>query len=209
MVRTVNEQDFENPGSRRLALGQSLSDKDQLWLDPSGSQAVSLGNGGMIDPVRHEVEPGTLLYRFASVTDTVEGAMRGGWWLERRELNQLIQYARINDRTLGYAVRLLCCVPPEWGSALNFLVGARAATLIAAWGGLANSAAATYAVKPGMSAAAAGTTRIASRNDVAALRVPQLFIPGARRAGAARALFRFEGQWQTEGAIDWIYGSGL
>jgi hypothetical protein len=134
--------------------------------------------------------------------------MRGGWWIERRELDHLIRYSQVNDKTLGYAVRLLCCVPPEWGSALNFIVSVKAAGIIAAWRGLANSAAATFVPGPGMPNAAAGTTRITARNDIAALRVPQLFIPGTRQEGAAGAMFRFEGQWQIEGATDWIHGSG-
>lgn len=91
---------------------------------------------------------------------------------------------------------------------MNFIVAVRAAGTISAWRGLANSARGTYVPRPGMPAAAAGTTRIEARNETAALRVPQLFIPGTRREGAAAALFHYEGQWQSEGAKDWIFGSG-
>lgn len=207
MTRAINEEDFANPISRRLARGESLSADGQVWLDPFGNQKAPILNGGIIDPRRYDIAENTSLYRFASVTDGAEGTMRGGWWLGRRELDHLIRYAQVNNKTLGYAVRLLCCVPPEWGSALNFIVHVKAAGTIAAWSGLANSATATM-MKPGMSSAAAGITQITARNDVAALRVPQFFIPGTRREGNTRAMFRYEGQWQTEGATDWIYGSG-
>jgi hypothetical protein len=208
MARAINEEDFANPISRRLARGESLSEDGQVWLDPNGHEVMPILNGGIIDPQRYEIAENTSLYRFASVTDGAKGAMRGGWWIERRELDHLIRYSQVNDKTLGYAVRLLCCVRPEWGSALNFIVSVKAAGIIAAWRGLANSAAATFVPGPGMPSAAAGTTRITARNDIAALRVPQLFIPGTRQEGAAGAMFRFEGQWQIEGATDWIHGSG-
>ena len=105
-------------------------------------------------------------------------------------------------------MRLLCCVPPEWGSALNFIVAVRTARQLLAWRGLANSATGAFVPPPGTPAAAAGTTRITARNDIAALRVPQLFIPGTSRDGAGAAMFLHEGHWQTEGAVDWVVGSG-
>lgn len=113
MSRAVNESDFADPISRRLALGESLSEDGRLWLDPHGRETVALVNGGMLDPQRYDIPSGTRLYRFASATDGVEGALRGGWWLERRELDQLVRHAQVNGRSLGYSVRLLCCVPPE------------------------------------------------------------------------------------------------
>ena len=134
--------------------------------------------------------------------------MRGGWWLEWQELDRLIRYAGVNHRTLGYAVRLLCCVLAEWGSALDFIVAVVAAARIVAWRGLANSATARFVPQPGMPAIATGTTRIEAQNDIAARRVPQLYIPGTRHDGAASALFHYEGHWQTAGATDWIVGSG-
>ncbi|HUB13544.1 MAG TPA: hypothetical protein VMB34_16470 [Acetobacteraceae bacterium] len=208
MGRAINEQDFADPISRRLARGESLSDDAQLWLDQYGSTRIPILNGGIIDPERHDIKEGTRLYRFASVSDGVEGALRGGWWLQRRELDHLIRYAQVNDRTLAYAVRLLCCVPPEWGSALNFLVAVTARAEIAAWRGLANSAFARFEPGAGMSKVAAGVTRITARNEDSDLRVPQLFIPGTRRSGGPGAMFSYQGQWQIEGAIDWVFGSG-
>ncbi len=207
-MSAINEQDFLDPISRRLARGEAVAANAQLWLDPKGRETVSLTNGGMVDPVRHDLVSGTTIYRFASESDGVEGAMRGGWWVERRELDQLIRYAKLNNKTLGYAVRALCGVPPEWGSALNFLIAVKTAGVVATWRGLAASAHAVFTPPPGMSRAASSVTTIPAKNDVAALRVPQLFIPGTRKDGATRAFFQFEAQWQTEGARDWIYGSG-
>jgi hypothetical protein len=203
----VNEQDFANPISRRLAICESPG-LAQIWLDPRGRETRIIATGGMVDPVRYEIEPGTTLYRFASYLDGVEGAMRGGWWIERQQLDHLIRYGEINGKTLGYAVRILCCVPPEWGGALNFVIRVKATRLLAAWRGLANTAVAPSKRLNGMSPVGVSTTVIATRNDIAALRVPQLFIPGTRGDGATGAMFSFEGQWQTEGATDWILGSG-
>ena len=101
--------------------GESLSEDSKVWLDPYGRETSPIINGGIIDPHRYDIAEGTILYRFASITDGAEQAMRGSWWLERPELDQLIRYGQMNSKTLGYAVRLLCCVPPEWGSALNLL----------------------------------------------------------------------------------------
>jgi len=208
MARAINERDFANPISRRLAQGESLGDDGQIWLDPQGREKVPILNGGIIDPKRHDIPKGTQLYRFASVGDQVEGALRGGWWLERRELDHLIRYAQVEQRSLGYAVRLLCCVPPEWGSALNFLVCVRTRATIAAWRGLARSAVARHKPGPKMPAFTGGVTRITARNEDSDMRVPQLFIPGTRSDGGPAAMFSYQGQWQTEGAVGWVYGSG-
>jgi hypothetical protein len=208
MASAINEQDFANPISHRLAIGDTPG-LAQIWLDPRGRETHTVATGGMVDPVRYEIEAGATLYRFASYADGAEAAMRGGWWIERQQLDQLIRYGELNGKTLGYAVRLLCCVPPEWGVALNFLIRVKARSLLAAWRGLANTAVAPGKPPTGASPAGSGmATVISARNDIAALRVPQLFIPGTRNEGAAQALFIFEGQWQTEGPKDWIFGSG-
>lgn len=210
MGAAINEADFADPISRRLARGESVAKDNsmEIWLDPHGLERHPITNGGIIDPQRRDIPRRTRLYRFASTHDGVEGTIAGGWWVAQPELERLVRYAEVNGKTLGYAVRLLCCVPPEWGSALNFLVAVRTAADIAAWGGLAGSAVGRSSPKPGMPGFAARPTRIDARNDVAALRVPQLFIPGTRRPGAAKAMFHFEGCWQTNGAKDWIVGSG-
>jgi hypothetical protein len=208
MTRAINEEDFANPISRRLAMGESLGEKDQLWLDPLGREKLARATGGILNPARYEIAKGTRIYRFASVTDGPERTMSGGWWVARPELDHMINFASREGKTLGYVVRLLCCVPPEWGSALNFIVAVRTTGLVAAWRGLANTAAAEFKLEPGMPRAAAGTTLIFAQNRSSDTRVNQLYIPGTRREGATRAMFSYEGQWQTEGAPDWIYGSG-
>ena len=99
MARAINEEDFANPISRRLARGESLSEDGQVWLDPNGHEVMPILNGGIIDPQRYEIAENTSLYRFASVTDGAKGAMRGGWWIERRELDHLIRYSQVNDKS--------------------------------------------------------------------------------------------------------------
>ncbi len=207
-MAAINARDFADPISRRLARGEQIGAGSQLWLDPRGESTLSIINGGIVDPQPYPIGPDVTLYRFGSTAQEVAGVMSGGWWLERRELDQLISWSRINQRSLGYAVRLLCCVPPEWGSALNFLIAVRTVGSIMAWRGLANTAVAAYVPPAGMPKFAGGTTVITARNDTAALRVPQLFIPGTRSPGGPSAMFSFTGQWQTDGAADWVFGSG-
>lgn len=207
MAYAVNERDFIDPVSYRIASG-AVPGLGELWLDPHGHKKRAIVTGGMIDPKRYAIERGTHLYRFASQSDGAEGAMRGGWWIERSQFDHLIRYASVQQKSIGYAVRLLCCVPPEWGAALNFIIRVRAAAEVVAWRGLARTAVADFKVPTGMSNVARGTTVITAHNTNADLRVPQLFIPGTRNAGASRAMFSFEGQWQTEGAKDWLFGSG-
>ena len=121
-MAALNEADFADPTSLLAAMGHSTRPEEQIWLDPSGRTSLAPRTGGMIQPVRYDIKEGSVLYRFGSQLGTPAQTMSGGWWIERRELDQLIRFGEINDRTLGYAVRLLCCVPPEWGTALNLLV---------------------------------------------------------------------------------------
>lgn len=200
-----------DPESRKVAEGFSLRPEDQIWLDPSGRTTLSPRNGGMIDPVRYDLKPQITIYRFASSTDDPQNVMRGGWWVMRPELDQLIRFAEVNGKSLGYAVRLLCCVPPEWGGALNFLIAVRTCEPVAAWRGLANAAYASDRRPPGgVSRPRGGYTRteIAARNDIAAWRLHQLYIPGLRAEGMAARCLQYIGQWQTEGVRDWLFQPG-
>ena len=212
-MAALNEADFADPTSLLAAMAHSTRPEEQIWLDPSGRTSLAPRTGGMIQPVRYDIKEGSVLYRFGSQLGTPAQTMSGGWWIERRELDQLIRFGEINDRTLGYAVRLLCCVPPEWGTALNLLVAVRTRGPLAAWRGLANSAWASD--RPGRtgshSAALRGgftRTDIEARNDIAAWRLHQLYVPGTRREGAADRFFSLVAQWQTEGAPDWLYRPG-
>jgi hypothetical protein len=212
-MTAINAADFADPASRQRAMGRSTRPDDQIWLDPQGSEVLAPGSGGMIDPARYEIKEGAALYRFGTYSEKPEALMQGEWWIERPELEQLIRFSEVNDRTLGYAVRLLCCVPPEWGVALNFLILAWARRPLVAWRGLGNSASATdrpRVPRPGQTPPPGGYTRteIEARNDIPAWRLNQLFIPGAKREGAAGRFFQLRGQWQTEGPRDWLYRPG-
>lgn len=203
-MTAINADAFADPVSRRLAAGEQVGSAT-IWLDPRGDEQLTVINGGVIDPQPHPLAAGTRLYRFGSHARGVEHVLRGGWWLERAQLDHLINWARQHDRTLGYAARQLCCLPPEWGNDLNFLIAVETRGLIMAWRGLAASAVGVDRSTrlPGFARQPTVTT---ARNDIAALRVPQLFIPGTRER--ADAMFAFDGQWQTEGARDWVAGSG-
>ena len=204
MPAAANEADFEDPLSRRCALGEQVG--REIFLDPSGHERLAVVNGGIIDPVRYDLPRNTRIYRFATFERGVAHGIGGGWWVERRELEQLIRFAQAKDRTLAYAVRLLCAVPPEWGGALNFLIAARTREPLACWRGLGRSAVAT-------SRDGGPKTRsaIEIRNDIASLRLPQVFIPGLGTntpdvpSPGATDWLAVDGTWQIEAAKDWLY----
>jgi hypothetical protein len=192
----LNERDFTDPRSRQLALGMAIDPAARIWLTPRGDETMAPQNGGMIRPMRHDLPPNTSIYRFADSRYGVEGALSGGWWMERRELDRLIRFSELNDKPISFAVRLLCCVPPEWGSRLDSLVCARTRGWLAAYRGLANSAWARDAIS---------RTEIPARNDVAEWRLHQIFIPGLRGPGAYRRLLIFQQQWDTSKGVSWIF----
>lgn len=202
----ANETYFADPRSRQTALGLQTGD-GALWLDPSGSQTLPLQNGGIIDPQRFDIEPGTEIFSFTTVTTELKWMLGREWWVARTELDQIIRFAQINHLSMGHAVRRLCCVPPEWGNKLNFLIAARTTTGLAAWRGLANSAVASSELRsPAGYAVGRTSTHTPARNDIAAWRCPQLYIPGLKELGAAaRTWLSLQGQYQLGDAATWLY----
>ncbi|TWT00691.1 hypothetical protein [Reyranella sp. CPCC 100927] len=198
----LNESDFADPTSRRMALGLERNPSKFLWLDPKGNQTLALQNGGMINPVRFDLHPGETIYRFGTQADGPQRVMGGGWWVQRRELDHLIRFSEVHGVALSRAVRVLCCVPPEWGSALDLLIAARPQGVLATYRGLANSA---VGMQEGTRGAVDRTrTDIAARNDISAWRLNQLYIPGLYKPGAAQQWLSFEGKWPVTGP-GWIY----
>lgn len=202
----ANERFFADPDSRKVALGLQTGGKE-IWLNPSGSETYAFQNGGVIDPKRYDIEPGTAIFSFTGVTSELKWMIGRDWWVDRRGLDHIVRYSQVNNVSMGRAIRVLCCVPFEWGNKLNFLIAARTKVPLAAWRGLANSASASAdLVSPaGRVIGRAGSTTPA-HNDVAALRCWQLYIPGLKAVGAdAAAWLTLEGQYQLGDAATWLY----
>jgi len=202
----ANEKFFADPDSRKVALGLQTGGKE-IWLNPRGSETYAFQNGGMLDPKRYEIEPGTTIFTFTSVTSELKWMIGRDWWVDRTGLDQIIRFSQVNNVSIGRAIRVLCCVPLEWGSKLNFLVAARTKVTLAAWRGLANSAAASAdLVSPAGRVIGRVGSETPARNDIAAWRCWQLYIPGLKALGAdATAWLTVEGQYQLGDAATWLY----
>ena len=124
----------------------------------------------MISPKRFELTPKSTIYRFGSARRTAQEVAKGGWWIERREFEQLLNFANTHGIFVGLAMRLLCLVPPEWSDA-SLLIRGRVVRSLVAWRGLANSV-----VTPMKSGS--GCVRMPHQNEISARRIHQLFIPG-------------------------------
>jgi hypothetical protein len=168
MAQYANQAAFEQARSRLQAIGTDLS-PDKAIVDPHGQVLFHARTGGMLDPERHVVRSGSILYRFGGSRSPKDVA-KGGWWLGQREFQLLLNFAISHDIYVGLAMRLLCLVPPEWSDATT-LVRGRADQDLLAWRGLANSVVTPMRGVPGQ-------VRMPHQNDISARRVHQLFIPG-------------------------------
>ena len=171
MTTFANRAAFDDPKSRMLALGTDLSAARAI-VDQHGNVLAYASTGGMISPQRHELNPGSTIYRFGGNGRSPREVATGGWWIERREFEQLLNFANTHGIFIGLAMRLLCLVPPEWSDA-SLLIRARVARTLLAWRGLANSV--VTPMRDG-----GGVVRMPHQNDISARRVHQLFIPGLR-----------------------------
>lgn len=169
MTLYANAAAFDEPTSRLRALGTDLS-PDRAIVDKHGAILAHARTGGMISPARHELMPRSTLYRFGGRGSTALDVAKGGWWVERREFEQLVRFANTHGIFIGLAMRVLCLVPPEWSDA-SVLIRARVMQPLLAWRGLANSV-----VIP--AGASGGGVNMPHQNEIAARRVHQLFIPG-------------------------------
>ncbi len=169
MTSFVNGLAFDAPTSRMLALGADLSVARAI-VDQRGNVLAHARTGGMISPKRFELNPQSTIYRFGSAGRSPHDVAKGGWWIERREFEQLINFANTHGIFVGLAMRLLCLVPPEWSDA-SLLIRARVVRGLVSWRGLANSV-----VTPMKSGS--GFVRMPHQNEISARRIHQLFIPG-------------------------------
>jgi len=171
----INGGEFNNPKSRLLAMGTDLNARNAI-TDPAGHVLAYAQTGGMLSPARHELRAGAKIFRFGGAGRPPQVVAAGGWWIEQREFEKLLNFAQAHDLAVGMAMRCLCLVPPEWSDA-SLLIRARVVRDLLAWRGLGNTV-----VTP---AKGGGMVHLPHQNDIAARRLNQLFIPGLNAPGMA------------------------
>ena len=202
MVRSINESAMADSDNYLIAQGYSLNQKALVWIDTYGAESFSVRNGGMITLERYTVPPQSALFRFSDARGDIDTITNGAWWLERKEFDQILRFSEVNEISIGRAVRLLCCVPPEWGSKIDYLVRVRTREWLSVYRGLANGASAKDDLT---------STHIEARNDIDAWRLHQIFVPGLRDPrtgkpmGDNRRFFMMDGEWIINNRYTWIY----
>lgn len=174
----ANQSAFNNPLSRMQAMGKNTR-PTAAFVSPQGKPLIYPQTGGMLNPQREEIRVGAVLYRFASSSAKLSDAVTGGWWVHKKEFEQICSFAQQKDITVPMAARMLCCVPPEW-SDMGTLLRATAREPLLAYKGLGNNV--SQATSDGL-----GNVNMTAHNHIAALRLYQLFIPGLNEAAQATA----------------------
>ncbi len=162
-MRYANQEQFDDPQTRLNATGY-----DPAIVNEPGLLAA--WNGGLHSPVQWSLSPGTVIYRFGSTRKSVQWVAGGEWWVARKEFEILMRFAQEHDISVALAARILLCVQPEWNT-LDLLVRCIVRVPLEALKGLAQPSVSV----PGDGL---GAFELPARNDIAARRVHQLFIPG-------------------------------
>ena len=170
----ANQAQFSSDNAMLRALG--IDSRKASLLDHRGQTISHPQTGGMLSPQKHELREGEILWRFASSEDDLKKSVLGGWWLASREFETLCNFAQHHDIHVAMAVRVLCCVPPEW-SDMGRLLRVKVKTPLLAYKGLGNSV--SFAHEDGL-----GDVNITAHNDIASRRIHQLFIPGLEQCAA-------------------------
>jgi hypothetical protein len=175
----ANQRFFDLPSALLEARG---ADRKQPVAKADGTLDW-VTNGGIIAPQRHEIATGTRLVRFGNITPHF--AVAGGWWLEFSAYRKIEDFADRYKMPVQVALRLLCCVPPEW-SQLTVLMQAHTIAPLLAYRG--SGAPVTLVNK---------TTKqisfMAVTADASGQIVPQLFIPGTASRDLQRDAILLEG----------------
>ena len=162
----VNEVEFNKPDARRQALGQNTR---APLVNPQGQAIAYSQTGGMIQPTRHPVQAGEILFRFAAGKTSHARAVTGGWWVAAKEFEKITRFAQAHDIHVAMAARVLCCVPPEW-SDMGLMVRVKVNKPILAYRGLGNNV--------DIQRQGGGYVNMEAYNETEARRLHQLYIPG-------------------------------
>ena len=184
----INQAAFNDPRTRQMAMGVDLRPNKAI-TDPQGRVLIYVQTGGMLNPSRYELNPGTIVFRFGATSAGAENVAKGGWWVEKPEFEKLFAFAQKWNIAIGMAMRALCLVPPEW-SDVTLLVRARVTDPLLAWRGLANSVATPAAAGP--------MVTMPHQNDISERRVNQLFVPGLAALPQTSPGLRVEQQYPLD-----------
>lgn len=172
-----NQRWFDLPGSELEARGSTLRDG---FEHDAGAVPV---NGGILNPVPRPLLPGARLVRFGDV-GTVHLTVGGPWWMELAQYLKIEAYADRSGTTVPHALRLFCCVPPEWNS-LSIVVQVMVVQPLLAYSGLS---APVWRKKDDR----AGPPFLTGGEGKGG-QFSQLFIPGMASADLRRAALRIDG----------------
>ncbi|TRW96849.1 hypothetical protein FNJ84_12370 [Paracoccus sp. M683] len=195
----VNQSVFDDPDNFRRAQGVDINRKTAI-TDPRGRVLAYAQTGGIMMPARHELRPGTEVFRFGNSGAGAAKVAAGSWWIDRKGLDQIIRFGEVWDLSVGMAMRMLCLVPPEWSDA-TLLVRARVREPLLAWRGIGNSV-----VTPAQDGGP--HVRMPHQNDIASRRLHQLFIPGLFNDASVRSALQLEQSYPLDkeaGVRGWLY----
>ena len=99
MSSFANQAAFDRPASRAAAAGINLLPA-QAIVDLQGRVLAHARTGGMINPQRHPLMKGTRLFRFGRGNQSPQDVARGAWWLEAREFELLVSFAKDQTPTV-------------------------------------------------------------------------------------------------------------
>lgn len=193
----ANIADFERPASRLMAMGHDLRQQKAI-VDVKGNVLAYAQTGGILNPSRHVLSAGDIIFRFGGAGAPVQKVATGSWWIERSQFEKLIAFSNTHGVAVPVATRLLALVPPEW-SDMGLLVRARVRRALLAWRGLGNSV--VVPKKDGL-----GNVNLPHANEIGARRLLQLFVPGLSTPGIDA--LTIEGSWTfTPGQArdGWLY----
>ena len=113
----INQEYFRRPETRQLAEGQlidRISPEATKRREPKAKILTKIGsNGGIADPEKVPLLPGTMLIRF-SRGPFVDRLAGGEWWLDM-DANRLVErFASQQSCSIQEALSRLCAVPSEW-----------------------------------------------------------------------------------------------
>lgn len=198
-MRFLNQAAFDQPTSRQAAMGVDLRTKNAV-VDLKGRILFYAQTGGILNPARFELLPGDYVYRFGTGSAGALKVGEGGWWLEKKAPEKVVNFAQVWSIAVGMAMRTLCLVPPEWSDA-TLLIRGRVCDPLLAWRGLANAV-----VTP--AAHGGPVVRMPTQNEISERRLNQLYIPGLGDLGALNPGIRVEQDYplgKSESVRGFIY----
>src|SRR5258706_9649631 len=173
----INDACFQGTTSHKwllMARGFALDRGKGKYVTSAGSNCVAR-NGGIANPQKVHLRVGQIYFRWAdAIRERADRqkAVYGGWWVDYGTLEKMVEFAHRSGLDFGYALKLMCAVPYEWGES-NRIVVAELQRPLDAWAGSGRKAEVTSKSK-----------RDGGADYTPPPDVMQLFIPGMEDYGA-------------------------